>query len=1399
MYKTAIGVKPPDSVLIYHRVDSASSSSRPMTRSSRSRSSQKSKNKEEINTMQVNSLHLPVGEDPTHSQWPNETGAIPRSTIHIEDDAGGPEPFAFDHARQVDHGFFFDSDDDGFSQLSDPIRIDGKPAAAAIDIRKGDRGAELAAAGAADDLSSVLDDDDDDDDDDEVYYDAINSPDWDGSIDDDRPVIVSDPSRDMILNHQDTNKLSGNEKTDPEESKPWDHNEIIPAEEPMIEVLAKSNEYIHALSSTDHGMLRLLDVCEFIGAPLYTFDLLIKVMREEMNSGFKPVRCCSREAFVNKLKKQYRIGCKPEQVPVALEGDALPSLEYTRSHRELAYVIRYGFWDQLLDLINDTPLFGNLANLKGCVNLQRAVDGDGTVTHSVTEESFKPYVSSGGFDEIHDGDWYKETCQQISDYMESIGSTEAWICLAIIGYVDKTGTDAYQRYGVEPFLFTLAILNRMARGRDNAWRVLGFVPDLDLKSSSSKKRYRNTKLGKGRSVRQYHACLSKILDSFSSSQQMNVRRTAYIRIGDKVKRVRVFTPLAFVIGDGKSNDTLCGRYGGHKTERMSRSCMVSYEDSNNPYHECKLMPSAQFEEQSEIVLKIQQKLPIDTNDAIFNMSQTEKKKAEKEALEQLQITSTHVHANAFSGIWFGANERGIVGATPVDCMHAFLHGVLRYAINVYIGQLQPKEMAVIDNTVDDVLRPLRSSMRHLYPRWNFSRGVTNLKLITADEWGGVAFSLLLVHLTAKGREAMEKAFRRLHPEFDYDQTWTDEDVRPEKPVSYSETVSGEYFDVSARLEDHARKKGAHEFKQSDEHDDADSKDDSGSDNDSLNEIDEDPEEEDAPASPSNTKDPPAAAKTTKNSEEGPKPCCQPSEFVMILEWLLCFQAWYQKGAPYTGWENSSDEFRSDALAAVRRLLEELARRLPRDKNGWRIQKYHDLLHLADEMRKYGSAMNFDAGVGERQLQSKGKTPAGTAHKCGSDDFLSQISERLYVSAILRTASRHAPNFISLVNPDNFDIITSDDNGAVSSSYDGRASYIVFVKEEAVSAWDAERIPRKTAKKSTPKKSSVVHETTGSVGATANDVDFSGDREREEEKRQDCETQNGSGQEGVAVNMGDTDERPKKKPRKTRSDKKKKKKKDKRKHNEKEKAKSWNGDYRWLSTKTTKRHVEVHPLILTWFRQCYRETRKRIRNNEDPESAHLIPQQKQFECYTSYKKDGVTYRAHPNFRSEGEWYDWVMVRCDEDPKNEAAKNREQLHEEGLYPCKILAFFDAVGVNGQKGIHALVHRGNYPKKVYPSDKSVLIQTWAKEYSLNNDRKERKPKLRLVGVDSFVSPVLVVEETPGLVESIQARKYKEQLVFVVSDRDSFWSSKFTQFRNRRPKTDAEMEQTDESAEEG
>jgi len=117
--------------------------------------------------------------------------------------------------------------------------------------------------------------------------------------------------------------------------------------------------------------------------------------------------------------------------------------------------------------------------------------------------------------------------------------------------------------------------------------------------------------------------------------------------------------------------------------------------------------------------------------------------------------------SAFNNIWFGGNPHGIYGAVPTDLMHAFLHGIVPYVIKTLLSSFTTKEKHFLDDLVDKTLVNVRSSERTKFPRCSFTRGISNLKLLTATEWAGVAFTIALMMTMDVGYKLFHKVCKRM--------------------------------------------------------------------------------------------------------------------------------------------------------------------------------------------------------------------------------------------------------------------------------------------------------------------------------------------------------------------------------------------------------------------------------------------------------------------------------------------------------------------------------------------------------------------------------------------------------------------------------------------------------------
>ena len=119
-------------------------------------------------------------------------------------------------------------------------------------------------------------------------------------------------------------------------------------------------------------------------------------------------------------------------------------------------------------------------------------------------------------------------------------------------------------------------------------------------------------------ARNYHTCLSVILQSFKSNQGKNVPIHGYICIGNHVAQCRLFFPLAFVIGDGLSGDQLCGRYKNYspRVAWLSHACNVSFDNSDDPHWKCNYLKMSKLQQLWIRGLKLNGFIG---NDAVENM------------------------------------------------------------------------------------------------------------------------------------------------------------------------------------------------------------------------------------------------------------------------------------------------------------------------------------------------------------------------------------------------------------------------------------------------------------------------------------------------------------------------------------------------------------------------------------------------------------------------------------------------------------------------------------------------------------------------------------------------------------------------------------------------------------
>ena len=125
--------------------------------------------------------------------------------------------------------------------------------------------------------------------------------------------------------------------------------------------------------------------------------------------------------------------------------------------------------------------------------------------------------------------------------------------------------------------------------------------------------------------------------------------------------------------------------------------------------------------------------------------------------------------------------------------------------------------------------------------------------------------------------------------------------------------------------------------------------------------------------------------------------------VALLEDLLGFYAYYQVGDM---WKVGDTATPARLKERIKETMERILTTVPRSEgHGWKISKFHGLLHLPETMIKYGRPGNYDAGVGEKNLKTQAKLPARTAQMRGQESFLEQVCGRVRDKVLIDTALR----------------------------------------------------------------------------------------------------------------------------------------------------------------------------------------------------------------------------------------------------------------------------------------------------------------------------------------------------------------------------------------------------------
>ncbi len=299
----------------------------------------------------------------------------------------------------------------------------------------------------------------------------------------------------------------------------------------------------------------------------------------------------------------------------------------------------------------------------------------------------------------------------------------------LIMYLDRICIDQHGRCSLEPGYATLGIWNLGTRNKAEAWRPLGYIPNLYLLSKNENK-FRMNSLEK---LRMYHEILDAMLASVVRLQSKGGVPFSFTYRG-KLYDVNLKVFLMFIIGDTEGHDKLCGRYNSRalQVKRVCRHCDIPTMDCDNAFYPWRHV-------KPDVVHAL-----VLSND-----------------LERLKAMSQHPLKNAFynTKLDIGRNPRGIHGMTPGEPLHVVDLGLFKYGLEgffICLG-MNPKSKAPckilmeLDSMARHIGRFLSHQSDRQLPRTYFPFGVTGGTKLSGHEYQGVLLVVLIMCVMEESR------------------------------------------------------------------------------------------------------------------------------------------------------------------------------------------------------------------------------------------------------------------------------------------------------------------------------------------------------------------------------------------------------------------------------------------------------------------------------------------------------------------------------------------------------------------------------------------------------------------------------------------------------------------------
>jgi hypothetical protein len=129
-----------------------------------------------------------------------------------------------------------------------------------------------------------------------------------------------------------------------------------------------------------------------------------------------------------------------------------------------------------------------------------------------------------------------------------------------------------------------------------------------------------------------------------------------------------------------------------------------------------------------------------------------------------------------------------------------------------------------------------------------------------------------------------------------------------------------------------------------------------------------------------------------------------ADILELFEAMLCFDAWLNKPTYWALDAGTTAEAKATMITSIQALMDMCVHQIPSNKeHAWNFPKFHELLHLADDMERFGAPINFSAQRPESLLIPAAKLPGRKSQKRHAGSLYEiQSAQRLADTHIINT-------------------------------------------------------------------------------------------------------------------------------------------------------------------------------------------------------------------------------------------------------------------------------------------------------------------------------------------------------------------------------------------------------------